>query len=94
MEKYEIIIKENGEEKETINAEGFCLFTVSNGKIGGKALLPNATGCTVMTLISALQEIIDSMWNQIGVDSEKERKRLLMFNELMGKVKSDEEGKQ
>lgn len=90
-EKYEIIIKEDGEEKKRVSAEGFSLFTVSNGSIKGKSLLPNATGGTVMTLIDALQDTIDRLWNDIGVDNEKERKLLLLLNKLTRDEREDEE---
>lgn len=76
MEKYEIIIKENGEEIKRVSAKGFFLTAMDEDGIHKSAGGDGISGLEVALLTNANEELVDEMWAKCGVTSRKERETI------------------
>ena len=74
-EKYEIIIKENGEEIKRVSAKGFLLTAMEEDGIYKSVMGHEISGLEVALLTIANEELVDEMWESSGV-TRKERKTL------------------
>lgn len=72
-EKYEIIIKENGEEIKRVSTKGFLLTAMYEDGIHKSAGGDGISGLEVALLTNANEELIDEMWAEIGVTSREKR---------------------
>ena len=75
MEKYEIIIKENGEEIKRVSAKGFLLTAMYEKGIHKSAKGHEISGLEAALLTIANEDLVDEMWESSGV-TRKERKTL------------------
>ena len=75
-EKYEIIIKENGEEIKRVSVKGFLLTAVHEDGIFSLAGGYGISGADVALLTNANEELVDEMWAKCGVTSRKEREKI------------------
>lgn len=75
-EKYEIIIKENGEEKNRVSTKGFLLTAVNEDGIFGLAGGYGISGLELALMINENEKIVDNMWAKCGVTSRKERETI------------------
>lgn len=66
-EKYEIIIKENGEEIKRVSAKGFLLTVVKEKSIYALAMANAISGFEAASLTNANEELVDGMWESCGV---------------------------
>ena len=74
-EKYEIIIKENGEEIKRVGAKGFLLTAVKEKSIYTLAMANAISGFEAASLTNANEGLVDGMWESCGV-TRKEREKL------------------
>ena len=72
-EKYEIIIKENGEEIKRVSAKGFLLTAMYGDSIYKTVMIDRISGLEVALLTIANEELVDGMWAEIGVTSREKR---------------------
>lgn len=72
-EKYEIIIKENGEEIKRVSAKGFLLTAVHEDGIFSSAGAYGISGADVALLTNANKKLVDDMWAKCGVTSREKR---------------------
>lgn len=75
-EKYEIIIKENGEEVKRVSAKGFLLTAVYENGIYSWARADVISGLDVALITNESEELVDYMWAKGGVTSRKEREKI------------------
>lgn len=76
MEKYEIIIKENGKEIKRVSAKGFLLTAVYEDGIYSLTRADGISGLDVALLTNESEELVDYMWAKGGVTSRKEREKI------------------
>lgn len=76
MEKYEIIIKENGEEIKRVSAKGFLLTAMEEDGTHELVMGDEISGLEVALLTIANEELVDDMWAEIGVTSREEREKI------------------
>lgn len=76
MEKYEIIIKENGEEIKRVSAKGFLLTAVKEESIYTLAMANTISGFEAALLTNANEELVDQMWAKCGGTSREEREKI------------------
>ena len=74
-EKYEIIIKENGEERKRVSAKGFLLTAMYGDSIYKTVMVDGVSGLEVTLLTIANEELVDGMWESCGV-TRKEREEI------------------
>lgn len=79
MEKYEIIIKENGKEIKRVSAKGFFLTGVKEEGCYSLAGGNGISGLDVALLTNANEELVDQMWAKCGITSRKEREKICGF---------------
>ena len=91
-EKYEIIIKENGEEIKRVGAKGFLLTAVKEKSIYTLAMANAISGFEAALLTIANEELVDEMWESSGV-TRKEREQSCGLARMlkMAVEKGDEE---
>ena len=75
-EKYEIIIKENGEEIKRVSAKGFLLTAVYEDGIFGLCEGDRVSSSDITLMTNANEELVDQMWAKYGVTSRKEREKI------------------
>lgn len=75
-EKYEIIIKENGEEIKRVSAKGFLLTAVYENGIYSLTRADGISGLDVALITNESEELVDYMWAKGGVTSRKEREKI------------------
>ena len=78
-EKYEIIIKENGEEKKRVRAKGFIFTAVSEEGIRRGVMANGISGLDVALLTIANEELIDKLWKDSGIESRELREKICEF---------------
>lgn len=76
MEKYEIIIKENGEEIKRVSAKGFFLTAMDEDGIHKSAGGDGISGFEAALLTNANEELVDQMWAKCGGTSREEREKI------------------
>ena len=76
MEKYEIIIKDNGEEIRRVSVKGFLLTAVYENGIFSSAGGYGISGLELALMTNANEKIVDNMWGKSGVTSRKEREKI------------------
>lgn len=76
MEKYEIIIKDNGEEIKRVSAKGFLLTAVNKDDIFSLCAADRISGLDLTLLTNVTEEHVDEMWAQSGVTDRKEREKI------------------
>ena len=74
-EKYEIIIKENGEEIKRVGAKGFLLTVVKEKSIYSLEMANAISGYEAASLTNANEVLVNSMWESCGV-TRKEREKI------------------
>lgn len=74
MEKYEIIIKENGEEIKRVSAKGFLLTAMEEDGIYKSVMGHGISGLEVALLTIANEKLVDEMWESSGA-TRKEREQ-------------------
>ena len=74
MEKYEIIIKENGEAIKRVSTKGFLLTAMEEDGIYKLVMADGISGLEVALLTIANEELVDEMWESSGV-TRKEREQ-------------------
>lgn len=72
-EKYEIIIKENGEEKQRVSAKFFVFTAVSEESIRKLAMVNGISGLEFAWITNANEELLDKIWKDCGVESRELR---------------------
>lgn len=75
-EKYEIIIKENGEEIKRVSAKGFAFTTVSEKGIHGLFEVDRISGLELALMTIANEELIDKLWKDSGIESRELREAI------------------
>lgn len=75
-EKYEIIIKDNGEEIRRVSAKGFLLTVVNEVNIYTLAMANAISGFEAALLTNANEELVDQMWAKCGGTSREEREKI------------------
>ena len=75
-EKYEIIIKENGEETKRVSAKGFLLTAMYGDSIYKTVMVDGISVLEVALLTNANEGLVDGMWAEIGVTSREEREKI------------------
>lgn len=92
-EKYEIIIKENGEEMKRVSAKGFLLTAVYEDGIFGLCEGDRVSSLDITLMTNANEELVDQMWAKYGVTSRKEREKICSLVRVakMANEKGDEE---
>lgn len=92
MEKYEIIIKDNGEEIKRVSAKVFLLTAMDEEGIHKSAMGDEISGFEVALLTNANEELVDGMWESCGV-TRKEREIICEIARMaeMADEKGDEE---
>ena len=75
MEKYEIIIKENGEAIKRVSAKGFLLTVVKEKSIYSLEMANAISGYEAALLTNANEVLVNSMWESCGV-TRKEREAI------------------
>lgn len=90
-EKYEIIIKENGEEIKRVSAKGFLLTAMEEDGIYKSVMGHEISGLEVALLTNANEELVDGMWAKCGV-TIKEREEICGLTRMakMAVEKGDE----
>lgn len=68
-EKYEIIIKEKGEEIKRVSAKGLVFTAVSEEGIHGWAKVNGISGLELALMTMANEELIDQIWKDGGIES-------------------------
>lgn len=93
MEKYEIIIKYNGEEIKRVSAKGFLLTTMYEDGIYNTVKVDGASGLEIALLTNANEELVNGMWESCGVTSRKEREKICRLARMaeMAEEKGGEE---
>lgn len=76
MEKYEIIIKDNGEEIRRVSVKGFLLTAVYEDGIFGLCEGDRVSSLDITLMTNANEELVDQMWAKYGVTSRKEREKI------------------
>lgn len=74
-EKYEIIIKANGEEIKRVSAKGFLLTAMYGDSIYKTVMIDGISCLEVALLTNASEGLVDGMWESCGV-TRKEREIL------------------
>lgn len=74
-EKYEIIIKENGEEINRVSTKGFVLMAVKEESIYTLAMVNTLSGFEAVSLMNANEVLVNGMWESCGV-TRKEREKI------------------
>ena len=74
-EKYEIIIKDNGEEIKRVSAKGFLLTATNEKGIYSLLQADRISGLELALLTNANEEHVDEMWESCGV-TRKEREKI------------------
>lgn len=69
MEKYEIIIKENGEEIKRMRVKGFVFTAVNEEGIHRVARADGISGLELAWMTNANEEFIDLIWKDCGIES-------------------------
>lgn len=75
MEKYEIIIKENGEAIKRVSTKGFLLTAVKEESIYTLAMANTISGIEAALLTNANEVLVNDMWESCG-GTRKEREKL------------------
>ena len=75
MEKYEIIIKENGKEIKRVSTKGFLLTAMKEDSIYKLIMTDGISGAEVALLTIANEGLVDGMWESCGV-TRKERETI------------------
>lgn len=68
-EKYEIIIKENGEEKQRMRVKGFVFTAVNEEGIHRLEMANRINGWELALMTNANEELIDEIWKDVGIES-------------------------
>ena len=91
-EKYEIIIKENGEEIKRVSAKGFLLTAMYGETIYKSTMVDGISDIELAMIITANEELVDELWDSCGIISRKEREELcrLVRKAKMAVEKGDE----
>ena len=76
MEKYEIIIKENGEEIKRVSAKGFLLTAMYGETIYKSTMVDGISDIELAMIITANEELVDELWDSCGIISRKEREKI------------------
>lgn len=76
MEKYEIIIKANGEEIKRVSAKGFLLTAMYGDSIYKTVMVDGVSGLEVALLTNANEGLVDDMWAAYGVTIRKNREKI------------------
>lgn len=76
MEKYEIIIKENGEEIKRVSAKGFVFTAVIEEGIRRVAMADGISGLELALMTNANEELIDLTWKDCGIESRALREAI------------------
>ena len=76
MEKYEIIIKDNGEEIRRVSAKGFLLTAMYGDSIYKTVMIDRISCLEVALLTNANEGLVDDMWAEIGVTSREKREKI------------------
>ena len=93
MEKYEIIIKENGEEKQRVRAKGVVFTAVREEGIHKLAMADGISGLEIALMTNANETLIDSIWENCGVTSRKAREEicgLVRMAQMMAEKENEE----
>lgn len=72
-EKYEIIIKENGEEIKRVSTKGFLLTAMYEDDIYNTVRVDGVSSLEIVLLTNANEKLVDNMWAEIGVTSREKR---------------------
>ena len=72
-EKYEIIIKENGEEINRVSTKSFLLTAMEEDGIYKSVMIDRISCLEVALLTNANEGLVDDMWAEIGVTSREKR---------------------
>lgn len=72
-EKYEIIIKENGEEIKRVRAKGFLLTALYEETIYKSTMVDGISEIEPAVIINANEELVDELWESCGVTSREKR---------------------
>ena len=72
-EKYEIIIKEKGEEIKRVSAKGFLLTAMYEDDIYNTVRVDGVSSLEIVLLTNANEKLVDNMWAEIGVTSREKR---------------------
>lgn len=93
MEKYEIIIKENGEEIKRVSVKGFVFTAVNEEGIHKVVMANGISGLELALMTNANEELIDQIWKDGGVESRELREKICEFARMakMAVEKGDEE---
>lgn len=75
-EKYEIIIKENGEEIKRVSAKGFLLTVMYEDGIYNAAMVDKVSGLEIALLTIANEELLDKIWKDSGIESRALREAI------------------
>ena len=91
-EKYEIIIKYNGEEIKRVGVKGFLLTAMEEDGIYKSVMGHEISGLEIALLTIANEELVDEMWEGSGI-TRKEREQGCMLARMlkMAVGKGDEE---
>ena len=73
-EKYEIIIKDNGEEIRRVSVKGFLLTAMEEDGIYKSVMGHEISGLEIALLTIANEELVDEMWEGSGI-TRKEREQ-------------------
>lgn len=76
MEKYEIIIKKNGEEIKRVSTKGFLLTAMHGDSIYKTVMVDGVSGLEVVLLTNANEGLVDDMWAACGVTIRKNREKI------------------
>lgn len=82
-EKYEIIIKDNGEEIRRVSVKGFLLTAMEEDGIYKSVMGHEISGWEVILLTNANEELVDEMWAECGTTSRKEREEICKLARML-----------
>lgn len=86
---YEIIIKENGEEKKRVSAKGFVFTAVSEEGIH-KLSMAAVSGLEIALMTIANKELIDQIWKDGGIESRALREAICKTVEQIKSIIDEE----
>lgn len=75
-EKYEIIIKENGEEIKRVSVKGFVFTAVNEEGIYKVVMANGISGLQLALMTNANEELIDMAWKDCGIESRALREAI------------------
>ncbi len=78
-EKYEIIIKGNGEEIKRVSAKGFVFTATNEQGIHGLVKANEISGLELTLMTIANEELIDKIWKDSGIESRELREKICEF---------------